>query len=372
MNVGWAHLEAGPEAWDGVAAALPPFTDRQAVALLLGCEPAAVAVENVWFIPGRPLQVVYRAGEQFQAVSYGVGVPAVRALAQDPALPALPGLLDPVRAGARVGARVDHVAMLSYLPGERCAVRYRGPGLDVVAKIARREDMAACDARQRMLYDLPGRAFAIAEPLGVDTDGVRLERALPGERAEALLGRVAARDLLAALAAGAVALHAAPIDGLPAAGAREVLARMRRKTVPRIAEALPALAPRLEALLEELRVTEPAPRRPVAIHGDLHTANVLFDEGLVPAFIDLDNLAAGDPEYDLALFASRIMLLGMLAGVPVELPAGYGGPDRDRFHWYLAATLVGRQVKTCVRHLAPGLAARSEGLVARAESVIPR
>jgi Phosphotransferase enzyme family len=370
MNVGWGHLDAAPGAWEGLSSAIPPFADRVAVGKLLGCDPAAVGIVNVWFGPRRSLRVVYRAGDAISVVTYG-DEPVVRELLDDPGLAALTGLVDRARASERVGAPVEDVAILSYLPGERCAVRYRGPATDVVAKIARREDMVACQARQHALYVLPGRRFRMAEPLGVDAEGVRLERTLDGERAELLLERFPARDLLAALSAGAEALHAAPVAGRPPNGSREILARMRRKTVPPIVEAIPALGDRLAGVLDRLEASQPPAQPPVAIHGDLHTANVLFGAGLDPGFIDLDNVAAGDAAYDLALFASRLMLLGLVADVPVELPAGYGGPDAERFRWYLAATLVGRQVKTCVRHLAPGVAARSETLVAQAEALIP-
>lgn len=368
MNVGWSHLDAAPDAFAGVGEPLPPFADRAGVGALLGCPPPDVGVENVWFIPRKSLRVVYRAGDATAVVTWG-DPPAVRAMVDDPALPALAGLLDPGEASRRAGGEVTRIGVLSYLPGKRCAVRWRGPEVDVVAKTADDEDMAAGEARQRALFDLPGRTFAMAEPLGADGP-VRMERAVPGERAEALVEAVPAGRLMSAVAAALPGLGAVPAEGLPRLGTAEVLSRMTGKTVGRVGDALPSLRERLCRVLDLLAAAEPPPRPPSVIHGDLHTANVLFSGDLTPAFVDLDTLALGDPEHDLALFASRMTLLGMVGGIPVAPPPGYGGPDQERYRWYVAATLVGRQMKTCVRHLAPGVLPLCEGLLARAETLL--
>jgi hypothetical protein len=367
VNVGWGHLDATPNAFAGVAAALPPFADRRAVASLLGVGPETVSVENVWFIPNKSLTVVYRSADNQFVVEYGDVVTA-RAMADDPNLPALPSLLDHKRASERVGADVT-VSVLSYLPGKRCAVRYAGADTDVIARISGDEDMHALDQRQRALFDTPERRFAMAEPLGVDVEGIRFERAIAGNRAEALMPDVSPTTLLGTLHKAIPQLHGTSLTGLPTQGSSEVMQRMATKVVPRIATALPHLAARLDAVCTKLATTRPDDAEPVTIHGDLHTANVLFDKALRPAFIDLDNLAVGDAEYDLALFASRLKLHGALTATTTMIPAQYIGDDPERFRWYLAATLVGRQMKTCVRHLAPQLAQHCETLLAEAESL---
>lgn len=367
MNLDWGHLVAPADAYEGVTPTLPPFADPHLVADLLHADAEGVAIDNVWFIPHRSLTVVYRVGDDRFVVDYGNTV-AVRPMIDDVKLPALPLLLDPRRASEHFGADIE-VQVLSYLPGERCAVRYRGDGVDVVAKISRNGDIRAGERRQRALFDVPERGFAMAEPLGVDDDGIRFERAVNGKRAEALMPTVSPTDLLAAVNVALPFLHAAPLGHRPSLGPTEVITRMQSKVVPRVAEALPHLGGRLTNICAKLAATRPCDGAPVAIHGDLHTANVLFSDSLQPTFIDLDNLAAGDAEYDMAVFAGRLRLHGLLTGAPTVVPPGYGGPDADRFRWHLAATLVGRQMKTCVRHLAPGLAGHCETLLAEAEAL---
>jgi Phosphotransferase enzyme family len=367
VNIGWDHLDASPDAFDRIVGSLPRFADRDAVAKLLGVDSALVGIENVWFIPTRSLTVVYSAAEQQFVVSYGDTV-TVRPMIDDPNLANLPLLLDRKRAGERLGAEVD-IEILSYLPGERCAVRYTGDGADLIARIAGDEDMPTVDQRQRALFDDPDRRFIMAEPLGVDAAGIRLERAVTGVRAEALIPDVTPSNLLGALHKAIPNLHRASATGLATNGSSEVLQRMTSKTVPRVAAALPHLAARLRAVCAKLEATRPTGGAHVTIHGDLHTANVLFDKSLRPAFIDLDNLAVGDAEFDLALFASRLRLNATLTGTPCLIPPHYIGDDPERFRWYLAATLVGRQMKTCVRHLAPNVAELCETLLTEAEAL---
>jgi Phosphotransferase enzyme family len=367
VNIGWGHLDASPDAFDRVIGSLPRFADRDTVANLLGVDPAGVDIENVWFIPNRSLTVVYSAAEQQFVVDYGDTV-TVRPMIDDPNLTNLPLLLDRNRASERLGTEVE-VEILSYLPGERCAVRYAGDDIDLIARIAGDEDMPALNQRQRELFDAPDRRFIMAEPLGVDPDGIRLERGVTGARAEALMPAVTPSNLLGSLHKAIPNLHRASTTGLAAYGSLEVLQRMTTKTVPRIAVALPHLAARLRAVCAKLEATRPSTVQHVTIHGDLHTANVLFDKSLRPAFIDLDNLAIGDAEYDLALFASRLRLHAAVSSTPCLIPAQYIGDDPERFRWYLAATLVGRQMKTCVRHLAPNVAELCETLLTEAEAL---
>ena len=224
MNLDWGHLVAPADAYMGVTPTPPAFTDPQLVADLIHADADCIAIDNVWFIPHRSLTVVYRVGDDRFVVDYGNAV-AVRPMVDDVKLPALPLLLDPRRASEQFGADVD-VQVLSYLPGERCVVRYRGEGVDFVAKISRNGDTRAGERRQRALFDLPGRGFAMAEPLGVDDHGIRLERADNGKRAEALMPPVSPTDLLAAVQIALPLLHAAPL-GLRRVGRKNDLYRKR-------------------------------------------------------------------------------------------------------------------------------------------------
>ncbi|HEX6362301.1 MAG TPA: phosphotransferase, partial [Albitalea sp.] len=249
----------------------------------------------------------------------------------------------------------------------------------------------ALDAARHALWRAPGRTFRMPEPLGAGraADGgagehVRWERFVEGERLEAAAARHGWAPVLRAAVAAVADLHRRTLPGLALQDEAAVLARLEGKVLRRIRTALPGCVPECERLVAALQARlprDPAPR--ATLHGDLHTGNLLCtDDGRV-AFIDLDNLVLGSPAYDLALLASRLMLLGLLdpaAAPPRELavealPRWYveaGGDPRvlDEYRWHLALLLVSRQVKTCIRHHAPGLASLGRALFALAHAVL--
>jgi hypothetical protein len=275
---------------------------------------------------------------------------------------AITALLRPEAAPTEAASRV-----LAYRPRRRCALRYDWAGLAPPA-IGKLEQGAAVrhDALLR-LWSRRGRGFGMPRPLACDPAvDCRFEDFVEGARIED--AGVPLPTALELVMTALPALHATPVDGLPAQGAAQVLRRMERRVIPRVTAALgdergpwDAFGARLHA-----RAAELAPRRARTVHGDLHTANVLLgDDG--PVFIDLDSLAAGDPAFDLALLGTRVVFLAMYTGDDVvaaaaavaSLPARYeeaGGdhvPD-EAFAWFMAALLVGRQVKGAIQHLAPG------------------
>ena len=120
------------------------------------------------------------------------------------------------------------------------------------------------------------------------------------------------------------------------------------------------------------------------LHGDLHTANVIVDDR-GPVLIDLDSLVAGDPAFDLAMLGSRIVLSALNRGEPAapslrmaaSLPSWYtaagGRPIDDYVYaWYVAALLLGRQIKTCLRHSAPITGRIAPQLLALAHALLER
>jgi aminoglycoside phosphotransferase (APT) family kinase protein len=122
----------------------------------------------------------------------------------------------------------------------------------------------------------------------------------------------------------------------------------------------------------------------VTLHGDLHTANVIVDD-TGPVFIDLDSLAAGDPAYDIALLGSRLLLSALSRGDDIgqaltliaSLPDWYGEAGGTSisnrvYTWYIAALLLGRQVKTCIRHSAPSTSRIAPTLLEVARATLER
>ena len=412
MNVDWKHLGAAP-ATAALAAPDPAvpmrdrFTDVAALTAQLGTPPREVEILNVWHIPGKSLQVVYRLtpGDDILRVRFlgPDGAPPALAPAgtvtladwsavgwwfpTDPALPELSALADVDALGARLGP-VAATRVLSYLPGERCAVRVlRADGRELVVKVERPPETRAAAAALARLWAAPDRRFAMPEPLGVDAAaGVRWEAFVPGARLDADLSEPALRALVPAVARELAALHRARGDALEPLGPAQVLRRIERKVLPRIDGALPALGDRARDLVAALAATAPAAESdaPAAtLHGDLHTANVVVGPGGEITFLDLDRLARGPAAFDLALLAGRFLLVALsrgaevlpiaraVAGLPQAYEAAGGAPvDEGEFAWYMAAHLLGRQLRTCIRHWVPGVAALAPALLDWADATL--
>lgn len=410
MNVDWDHLgaraAATPVAPDPAVPMRDRFADVAELTAQLGIPDRRAELLNVWYIPRKSLQVVYRLtpGDDVLRVRFlapdapppPLGPPGTVTLPDwaavgwwfpaDPALPELALLDDPVALEARVGP-IDELRVLSYLPGERCALRVRrGDGTDLAVKVERPpETRAAADALDRLWRD-PGRGFRMPEPLGCDAAaGLRWEAFLAGRRLDADLSESALRALLPSVARDLVALHRAPDPAAVALTPAAILDRIERKVLPRVDGALPELADRARALVAALRATAPPPAGAAAatLHGDLHTANALAGDDGAIAFLDLDRRALGHPSYDLGLLAGRFLLvahargaeLGPVARALAELPRAYGEeagrrvPDEE-LAWYLAAHLLGRQLRTCIRHWVPGVATVAPILLGWAEAAL--
>jgi hypothetical protein len=337
----------------------------------------ATARARAWFWPDDP-----------------AGLPLARWLSSAQARQDMPqAIAQALPAEARLRA-----SLLSYSPGERLALRWQveprpGDGLDAgwVMK-AQRQGVADTRALHRLWRD-PSRHWGMAEPLDdVDTStGLRWERFLPGVRLEEAATRDGWDRVLQQAAEGLVALHRQPLDGLeglPRQTGAQVHGRLDRKVMRRIRGALPGLAERAQSLADRLGrhvgalETCPAGRPAALLHGDLHTGNLLrLDDGRI-AFIDLDSLMVGDPAWDLALLSTRLMLVGLLdpaqateldaplaAWPQTYIDAGGDPAILPSYRWHVATLLLSRQVKTCVRHHAPGMTRLAAALLAQAEAI---
>lgn len=372
--------------------------------------PLRCRIFNVWYSPARLLQVIYElhdangrlevvtvefhpAGKTRDELEPASGLAArpelLGHLAQwgavawrfpaDARLAALPEMINAGRIAERMSASGMPVqngaelrwSLLSYLPGDRCALRYRWRDDDqgVVAKL--QTNAAASHQAMLALWHLKDRLFGMAQPMGCDAAlGIRWERFVPGRRIDKLAPQIGLENALVPLMRGVVQLHRTPIDNLPRQGAEQVIARLQKKVLRRIRDSLGALSSECDRFVAELAAQrERLPQCPsVTIHGDLHTANILITAS-GPVLIDLDSLSHGEPAFDLALLGSRLLLIALneddgslneVAVAVARLPELYekagGDPvPREVFAWFMAALFVGRQIKTCIRHLAPSL-----------------
>jgi aminoglycoside phosphotransferase len=378
------------------------------------CRPGGEVVD-VWHIAGRELHAVYRldAPDRLVRVTFaregadpptgGQPLRAWRATAwtlpDDPGLPSLATLADPSRMARRVGtlpsaarpARTVDVGspidLLAYLPGRRATLRYATSAGSIVAKLDRFADNASSYATHVAIAarasDLPD--LNVSTPLGVDAElGVRFETALGGVRPESLFASLDLVGLAQRVARAGAALHGLDLGaaGCTAHDPPRIVDRARRKVLTRVRIVTPELAEAAEHLVDRLSTSMP-PARSATLHGDLHAANMLIGPDDSVSLVDLDSVGRGDPCWDLALFATRWVLIALVRGQRLdeaaeaadELRSTYEAAsglaiDSGDWRWYVAATLFARQVKACVRHAGPHTPAWSANLVGWASDVL--
>lgn len=258
----------------------------------------------------------------------GLGLTGV---AHDPKLPALGAALDPERmrpflaratgepdAAARL--RDVRTALLSHKAGRRCVIRYEwvepgaAPGAasrSLVGKLYADERRAA-RAYERMTQ-LRGQPWQSAEPsvpaplLFVAELGLILQECVEGADLRcAVAGRHESPFALAARWLGR--LHGAPpVAGLKERSLDHELSRLDAWQAE-IAARLPADAVRrLHDSRERWRgfARDLAPPGRVMIHKDYYLAHVLWD-GRGVWVVDFDELAVGDPAFDVAHFLAHL------------------------------------------------------------------
>ena len=139
----------------------------------------------------------------------------------------------------------------------------------------------------------------------------------------------------------------------------------------------PDVAERALALEHALRDAPPGPARVVCLHGDVHTKNVLVDDGRA-ALVDLDDVAGGDAAADLGSAIAGLRydeLFDRAAGEHVQaLLDGYAAeaplPGVDSLRWHTAAALLGERALRTVTRLRPaGLEQLDEVLAAGLEEL---
>lgn len=136
---------------------------------------------------------------------------------------------------------------------------------------------------------------------------------LPGRSAVSPDWQVRGREAMRAIATGLRALHAIPIDDVPAAWASD-------SWITREPEGLG---------------TRPPVERPVLVHGDACAPNTLIgDDGRWAGNVDFGDLGVGDRWADLAV-ASMSLDWNFGEGLQDEFFAAYGtNPDIDRIRYY--------------------------------------
>jgi aminoglycoside phosphotransferase (APT) family kinase protein len=136
---------------------------------------------------------------------------------------------------------------------------------------------------------------------------------------------------------------------------------------------LPALGPRLEALLRRLEETMPSIDRLVLSHGDFSARQLLVtSDGL--AVIDFDALRLAPAGLDPATFAAHLVLgpgdLDEASEALEDLVEGYGSRPLG-LPWFVAACIL-RHSRRPFRYLEDHWPERVEGMVTAAEDALRR
>jgi len=236
----------------------------------------------------------------------------------DPGLPQLPTLLDPLRlqahlptaCGADVG--VSEVQALRYEPERRATLRcHLRDGRVIYGKTFCDDHAATVLARFEQAWAQAAQdplAATVALPLGQD-EATRCfwQAAAPGVP----LLELAEDDAVTALrrlgqALARLHVHAMPLAQVEIHSVAHCLAEahLRAQKITRVA---PALAARAVALVQQLEsAVETLPDLPLTlVHGDFHPDQVWVHEGR-PVLFDFDEFALGHPMQDLAAFITKL------------------------------------------------------------------
>lgn len=238
--------------------------------------------------------------------------------------PSLPGLADAVLAD-RLAIRLSHVGpgpwhpkVIAYRPGRRAVVRADSEHGSVFLKLVRPDRARALALRH---VELHRAGLRVPELLAADlADGFLVLRALEGAPMRDLLVGQAGRPLLAATA---IEDLRATLDGM--SGVRLDERQARRRPLDDVAShaavvsaVLPSAAARVQELVERLdgarRGEASAIGAGVTVHGDLHDAQLLFDDrGEFAGLIDLDDVGTGARADDLGNLWGHAATMALVA-----------------------------------------------------------
>jgi aminoglycoside phosphotransferase (APT) family kinase protein len=299
----------------------------------------------------------------------------------DPGLPQLARLLDPgftLPWWPRPASAVD---TLRYEPEQRATLCFRHGAEVLFAKTFADDRAEAVHRRFLHFWQLSQRnpfAPTVAEPLGHDAATRSVWQAeAEGRPLREWLQAAEPSWVAVRLAAAFATVHAAP----PALAGplprdldhwRREIARRSRK----IARALPALAPRVQAIAEALeRASAALPAQPlVLIHGDCHPDQVWLTADDRVVLFDFDEFTLGDPMEDLAQFVTRLGDAGGSARFGSEIVAAYANVapaafSAPRLRWQLALQQL-LQASRAFVFQAPGWPLMLAQRLARAEMLL--
>ena len=241
--------------------------------------------------------------------------------------------------GDGAAREVSTARLVSYSWGKRAVVAYETSGRDgdgpaLIGKAY--ADPERAHQLHRVLEELyaadaAGHQCGVPRPLAHLSDfGMSVYVAAPGCPLDRLEGRER-REAMIDAARWLASLHGLRVRldrRLDMANENANLVAWAKVVVhhhPRAAAATTQLLGRLDVLAAEMRVSTRVP-----IHKDFHYQHALFDHGRL-VVIDLDEMRAGDPAFDVAHFGANLSLLALREDMPPGDLAGFESAFNDGY-----------------------------------------
>jgi hypothetical protein len=226
----------------------------------------------------------------------------------DPWLPGLAAITDAARLDALLDAldvkpgRSEH-RIVSYRPGRRAVVRVRRAGTTLFVKVTRP------DAAQPLHDRHVALAGAVPVPRSLGVDPARGLVVLQGLGGSLLRRRLTVTGAALPGPEGVLAV----LDRLPPPGAARPAPGWRAPEWARLLSRVrPGQASTVQALADELATVDAARDEPqVAVHGDLHEAQLLVQRGHISGLLDVDTYGPGRRLDDLATLIGHLATLAV-------------------------------------------------------------
>ena len=187
-------------------------------------------------------------------------------------------------------------------------------------------------------------------------------RSVGGRNADAELGNIDLNAAAARIGRGLARVHDCNIEGLPALSDHVIVAKLAQAE-ELLSNSDDAFKTRVEAIVEKLLKQYPilTPVENVPIHGGFRISQLLLVDGDF-ALIDFDDFLMGNPLTDIASFAAHLLYLPLKNHLAMDesyeairhFSRAYDQQSNralpaDQLAWHIAAQLVGKQAKKCVR-----------------------
>jgi thiamine kinase-like enzyme len=273
------------------------------------------------------------------------------------------------------GIRCDRV---KYMPGKRCVLRYhvRFSGPSGESREMTFYSKTYSDAMSRYHFEFLQTAYG---QLTAQTAAIHIPRPLlhldgfntfwqedwKGRELSAVIDEFDWEEFFPRIAKALAAWHRIRVANLRRGPDPDDVLRMAQEDGGKLISKLPQLQPLVSTALERLEAAQGALVRqeiPIApIHGALRPSQMLI-RGAELAMVDFDDIALGDPLFDVAEFIASLLYQEMRAGKPRQKLArtadlflgSYAAHvpwscDRRRIAWHVVAFLINKMCSS-VKH----------------------